>query len=73
MSLVNNSVYPTLSERISQEFLEKKFFVTEEEINFAVDSTRNQKTALCFLISLKIFQYLSYFIDRRFTNEVQLS
>lgn len=62
MPLIDRTIYQYVNNNISPQILEKNFTPTNDEIEFAYNCTRNPKTSLCFLITLKIFQYTGYFI-----------
>jgi hypothetical protein len=62
MSFIDKTIYQFINDNISIQTLEKNFTPTTAEIEFAIDNTRNPKTTLCFLITLKIFQYAGYFV-----------
>lgn len=62
MPLVDRTIYQSISDNVSPQILKTNFTPTDAEIEFAYNCTRNPKTSLCFLITLKIFQHVGYFI-----------
>lgn len=61
MSLIDRTIYQCVNNNISTQVIEKNFSPTKNEIEFVANNTIKQ-TYLCFLITLKFFQYTGYFI-----------
>lgn len=57
-----DTVYPILKDNMSLQELNSCFMPTEEELKFVENETRSLASKFCFLITLKTFQNLGYFI-----------
>ncbi len=62
MANIYESAYPKFKDNISQKELNEVYAPTIKEINYAKQVSRG-KTVLCFLILLKTFQRLGYFVS----------
>jgi TnpA family transposase len=63
MVSVYETAYPRLKSNSSTRELQDIYTPNTEEIAFAHESTKKDKTYLLFLVTLKTFQRLGYFID----------
>src|SRR4030042_3006253 len=59
---INDTTYPRFRSTISNEELYKLYTPTFEEIEFANKRTKKEFPKLCFLVMLKSFQRLGYFV-----------
>jgi TnpA family transposase len=59
---IHETVYPRFKSSITQKELEEIYTPTEIELNLSEKTTRGDISQLCFLILLKCFQRLGYFI-----------
>lgn len=59
---MHETVYPRFKSSISEKELNDIYTPTQEEINFSYKVSRGDNAKLCFLIMLKSFQRLGYFI-----------
>ena len=62
MPCIHETVYPRFKSSITQKELEEIYTPTEIELNLSKKTTRGDVSQLCFLILLKCFQRLGYFI-----------
>ena len=62
MPAIQDTAYPRLKTNISRQELNEYYVPSNAEIVFAEGNTRNRYTQTCFLINLKIFQRLGYFV-----------
>jgi TnpA family transposase len=59
---VHETVYPRFKSSISEKELNDIYTPTQEDIKFSQKVTRGENAKLCFLIMLKSFQRLGYFV-----------
>ncbi|MDO0826031.1 Tn3 family transposase [Desulfosporosinus nitroreducens] len=59
---MHETVYPRFKSSISEKELTEIYTPTQEEIKFSRKVTRGENANLCFLIMLKSFQRLGYFV-----------
>lgn len=62
MSNISNTVYPVLKLNYSEKELFEIFTPTQNDLLLASKITKKRQTKLCFLITLKCFQKLGYFV-----------
>ena len=67
---IHETVYPRFKSNISTNELENLYTPSEDEIQLADKNTRNIITKFCFLLTIKTFQKLGYFIS---VNEIPQS
>ncbi|MCP3926284.1 MAG: Tn3 family transposase [Desulfobacterales bacterium] len=60
---LKDTVYPRFKKNINQKELDEIYTPSKEEISFSQKTTRGKIANLCFLIMLKIFQRLGYFVQ----------
>lgn len=65
MIIPTDTVYPVLKDNMNLKELDSCFLATEEEIKFIDDETRQESAKLGFLITLKTFQILGYFVPTK--------
>lgn len=63
MTLISKTIYPKFNDKISKEELQKCYLPSKEEINLARSKVRGNEHLYLFLINLKVFQNLYYFVD----------
>ncbi|MGL4912629.1 MAG: Tn3 family transposase, partial [Romboutsia sp.] len=63
MTLISKTIYPKFNNKISQEELEKNYLPSRNEINLARNKVKGKENLYIFLINLKVFQNLHYFVD----------
>lgn len=59
---LNDTAYPRLKKRIHRKELEQIYTPTREEIIHARSEARGKVGVVCYLILLKTFQRLGYFV-----------
>ena len=59
---VHETVYPRFKSSISEKELNDIYTPTQEEIKFSQKATRGDNAKICFVIMLKSFQRLGYFV-----------
>ena len=62
MANIYETIYPKFKTEFSLAELNEIYTPTESEVDLAERVTKRKNTKLCFLISLKCFQRLGYFI-----------
>ena len=72
MITIKETVYPRFRNVISDEELYKLYTPSSEEISLAMQNTKKEIPKLCFLVMLKTFQRLGYFIFVKEVPEVIL-
>ena len=65
MPTVAETAYPRLKNQVTSRELEEVYTPTEQELSFALSQTRKGTTLLGFLVLLKTFQRLGYFVSLR--------
>lgn len=63
MTLLSKTIYPKFNNKISPEELEKNYLPSRDEINIARNKVKGKENLYIFLINLKVFQNLHYFVD----------
>jgi len=63
MASIYDTIYPKFKKEFTQAELNEIYTPTETEVKFADEVTGRKSTKLCFLITLKCFQRLGYFIS----------
>ena len=63
MASIYDTIYPKFKKEFTQIELQEIYTPTEAELKFADKVTGRKSTKLCFLITLKCFQRLGYFIS----------
>lgn len=63
MTLISKTIYPRFNSKISKEELQKNYLPSKEEIDLALTKARGKEHIALFLIHLKVFQNLHYFVD----------
>ena len=63
----SDTAYPRFKSRLTQAELEQFYTPTDEELTFCANATRLPTTQLDFVVLLKTFQRLGYFV---LSNEV---
>jgi hypothetical protein len=62
MPALKETAYPYFPKNIKQEELERIYTPTDDEIACAKSATRSKNAEYCFIVLLKSFQRLGYFI-----------
>ncbi|MGD9212422.1 MAG: DUF4158 domain-containing protein [Desulfobacteraceae bacterium] len=62
MPALKETAYPYFPQNIKQAELERIYTPTEKEIAYARSFTRTEEAEYCFLVLLKNFQRLGYFV-----------
>lgn len=70
MPTVAETAYPRLKNQIREKELTEIYTPTREELNLASQHTRKRTTQLGFLVLLKTFQRLGYFVAPNFVPSV---
>lgn len=63
MTLISKTIYPKFNNKISQDELERCYLPSRDEINLARNKVKGKENLYIFLINLKVFQNLHYFVD----------
>ena len=63
MPTIAETAYPRLKNQVREKELTEIYTPTSEELNLATQHTRKRATKLGFLVLLKTFQRLGYFVS----------
>ncbi|MDK2587516.1 Tn3 family transposase [Romboutsia sedimentorum] len=63
MTLESKTIYPKFNNKISMEELQSNYLPSKDEINLANSKVKGKENLYIFLINLKVFQNLHYFVD----------
>lgn len=63
MTLMSKTIYPRFNDNISKEELQKFYLPSIEEIDLARSKVRGKERVYLFLLNLKVFKNLNYFVE----------
>lgn len=63
MTLISKTIYPRFNDNISKEELQRFYLPSIEEIDLARSKVRGKEHVYLFLLNLKVFQNLHYFVE----------